>query len=269
MATITDVKPSYGKVGDNIGIVGTGFTDSPSESVILLRKHGDTAWAVVDPSRVAFVSATQLTLTLHATEFDEGGLWDIGVADNGETTPDAYLSQALYFYTAGQFSPDDVIKGAPEEIYIEGLFMGHAHGNLDIEHSVETSDIEVNESLLPVRTIKTGESFSLSVPLAEVTLEHIKEVWGISAQIEDLGTGRRRLTFGGDTAIAEKSVMLVLPAGSGKKFALTFYRCAVLASGTLSWSKEEQVDLPIQLTVLADTSRPVGDQVGRFEEYAA
>lgn len=269
MATITDVKPSYGKVGDSISIVGTGFTDSPTESVVLARKHGDTAWTAVDPSRVAFVSATQLTLTLHATEFDEGGLWDIGVADNGETTPDAYLAQALFFYTAGQFSPDDVIKGAPEEIYIEGLFMGHAHGNLDIEHSVETSDIEVNESLLPVRTIKTGESFSLAVPLAEVTLEHIKEVWGISAQIEDLGTGRRRLTFGGDTAIAEKSVMLILPAGSGKKFALTFYRCAVLASGTLSWSKEEQVDLPLQLTVLADTSRPVGDQVGRFEEYSA
>jgi hypothetical protein len=53
------------------------------------------------------------------------------------------------------------------------------------------------------------------------------------------------LTFGGDTAITEKSVMLVLPAGSGKKFALTFYRCAVLASGALSWSKEEQVDLPV------------------------
>ena len=271
MATITDVKPSYAKVGGSLTIVGTGFQDDPNLTKVYRRKHGADTWEAVDPARVAHVSATELTVSIDAGNADgwDNGLNDVGVSDFGETTPDGSLAQALYFYTAGQFSPDDVIKGAPEEIYIEGLFMGHAHGNLDIEHSVETSDIEVNESLLPVRTIKTGESFSLSVPLAEVTLEHIKDVWGISAQIEDLGTGRRRLTFGGDTAIAEKSVMLVLPAGSGKKFALTFYRCAVLASGTLSWSKEEQVDLPIQLTVLADTSRPVGDQVGRFEEYAA
>jgi hypothetical protein len=272
MATITEVAPSYAQAGDSsITLTGTGFVDDPSLTEVYRRKHGETTWEAIDPARVTFSSATEITIAIDAGNTDgwDNGLNDIGVADAGAGTPDAYLAQALFFYTAGQFSPDDVIKGAPEAIYIEGLFMGHAHGNLDIEHSVETSDIEVNESLLPVRTIKTGESFSLSVPLAEVTLEHIKEVWGISASIEEVGTGRRRLTFGGDTAVVEKSVMLILPAGSGKEFALTFYRCAVLASGTLSWSKEEQVDLPIQLTVLADTSRPAGDQVGRFEEYAA
>jgi len=269
MATITDVKPSYAKAGSSVTVIGTDFEDTPSLTKVYHRKHGETTWEDVDPTRVAYVSATELTVSIDAANTDgwDTGLVDVGVSDFGESTPDGSLAQALYFFTVGQFAPDDVIKGAPEEIYIDGLFMGHAHGSLDIEHSVETSDIEVNESLLPVRTIKTGESFSIAVPLAEVTLEHIKDVWGISAQIDDLGDGRRRLTFGGDTAIAEKSVMLILPAGSGKKFALTFYRCAVLASGSLSWSKEEQVDLPIQLTVLADTSRPAGDQVGRFEEY--
>jgi len=272
VATITDVYPSYAKAGDSaIKVIGTGFLDAPSETKVYHRKHGQTAWENVDPSRVTYVSATELTVAIDAANLDgwDSGLNDVGVSDSGESTPDGSVAQALFFFTAGSFSPDDVIKGAVEELYIEGLFMGHTHGSLDVEHGVETSDIEVDQSLLPVRTIKAGETFSLAVPLAEVTLEHIKEVWGISASIEDLGTGRRRLTFGGDTAITEKSVMLVLPAGSGKKFALTFYRCAVLASGTLSWSKEEQVDLPIQLTVLADTSRPAGDQVGRWEEYTA
>lgn len=272
MATLSDVYPSYAKAGDSsISLIGTGFVDAPSETKVYRRKHGATAWEAVDPSRVSFVSATEITLAIDDANTDgwDKGLNDIAVSDSGETTPDDDLAQALFFYAAGTFSPDDVIKGAVEELYIEGLFMGHTHGSLDIEHGVETSDIEVDQSLLPVRTIKAGESFSLSVPLAEVTLEHIKEVWGISATIETVGTGRRRLTFGGDSAITEKSVMLVLPAGSGKKFALTFYRCAVLASGTLSWSKEEQVDLPVQLTVLADTSRPAGDQVGRWEEFSS
>ena len=267
--TISDAKPSYGKAADTISIIGTGFTDAPSESVVLVRKHGDTEWTVVDPSRVAYISATEMTLTLHATEFDEGGMYDIGVADNGETTPDASLSQALFFYVAGIYSPDAVIKGAPEALYIAGRFMGHAHGALEIEHQVETSNIEVNESLLPVRTIKTGETFSLTVPLAEVTLENLRDVWGVFAQITDEGTGRRRLTFGGDTAITEKPVMVILPAGSGKKWAVTFYRCAIVAPGTLSWNRDDQVDLPLHITILADTSRPTGDQVGRIEEYSA
>jgi len=272
VATITEVYPSYAKAGDSaITIIGTGFQDTPNLSKVYHRKHGQTTWEDVDPARVTFVSATELTIAIDAANTDgwDSGLNDVGVSDFGDATPDESVAQALFFYVAGAYSPDDVIKGAVEELYIEGLFMGHTHGSLDVEHGVETSDIEVDQSLLPVRTIKAGETFSLAVPLAEVTLEHIKEVWGISASIEDLGTDRRRLTFGGDTAITEKSVMLVLPAGSGKKFALTFYRCAVLASGTLSWSKEEQVDLPIQLTVLADTSRPAGDQVGRWEEYTA
>lgn len=265
--TISNAKPSYGKAADAISIIGTGFLDAGAKSVILCRKHGDTPWTVVDPTRVAYVSGTELTLTLSAVEFDDGGLWDIGVADFGETAPDAFLSQALFFYVAGAFSPDDVIKGAPDAIYIDGVFMGHAHGSLDLEHAVETSDIEVNESLTPVRTVKTGETFSLAVPLAEVTLEHFRDVWGVSAEITDLGNGRRRLTFGGDVDVIEKPVMVILPAGSGKKWAVTFYRCAIVAPGTLSWNRDDQVDLALNITILADTSRAIGDRVGRVEEY--
>ncbi len=267
--TITNVKPSYGKAGDAVTIVGTGFADAPSESVILCRKHGDTAWTVVDVSRVTYVSATEMTLTIHATEFPSGGMYDIGVADNGETTPDDYLESALFFYVAGTYDPNAVIKGAPDTLYIDGRFMGHMHGALDLEHEIETSDIEVNESLLPVRTIKVGETFEMSVPLGEVTLENIKDVWGIQATIEDLGSGRRRLTFGGDTTVTERPVMVILPAGSGKKWAITFYRCAIVSPGTLTWGRDDQVDLGLRITILADTSRTAGDQVGRIEEYTA
>jgi hypothetical protein len=195
VATITQVYPSYAKAGDSaIKVIGTGFQDAPSKTKVYHRKHSQTAWENVDPTRVTYVSATELTIAIDAANTDgwDNGLNDVGVSDSGETTPDGSVAQALFFYVAGAFSPDDVIKGAVEELYIEGLFMGHTHGSLDIEHGVETSEIEVDQSLLPVRTIKAGETFSLAVPLAEVTLEHIKEVWGISASIEELGAGRGR-----------------------------------------------------------------------------
>lgn len=267
VATITDVKPSYGKAAGTVSIIGTGFVDTPTLTEVYVRKTGEESWNMLPDTSVAFVSATELTVTILEIDGWVAGLCDIGVADDTGGEPESELLGAVFYYTAGVFDPDAVIKGAPEEIYIEGVFMGHAHGNLDLEHAVETSDIEVNESLVPVRTIKVGETFSLAIPLAEVTLEHIKEVWGISAEISDLGSGTRRLTFGGDAAVLEKSVMLILPASSGKQFALTFYRCAIIAAGTLTWGKDEQVDLPLQVTVLADTSRAIGDRVGRFEEY--
>ena len=269
MATITDVKPSYGKVDENISVIGTDFQDAPSKTKVYKRKHGDATWDEVTDANVTFVSATELTVALATGDNWDAGINDIGVSDSGESTPDGSLAQALFFYVAGVADPNAVIKGAPEAIYIEGRYMGHSHGGLDIEHEIETSDIETDQSLVPVRTVKVGETFSLAVPLAEVTLENLKDVWGVSATIEDLGTGRRRLTFGGDSAITEKPVMIVLPAGSGKKWAVTFYRCAIVAPGALSWNRDDQVDLPLQITILADTSRAVGDQVGRVEEYAA
>jgi hypothetical protein len=270
MATITNVYPSYAKAGDaTISIVGTGFVDDPSLTRVWIRETGETAWKEVAAARVTYVGATSLTIAIDALNTDVwvAGLNDVGVSDAGEATPDDDVEGALFFYVAGTFDPDAVIKGAPEAVYIEGLFMGHTHGGATIAHGVETSDIEVDQSLFPLRAIKSGETIEVTVPLAELTLENLKEIWGISASIEELGADRRRLTFGGDQDITEKTVMLVLPGPGGQEFALTLYRCAVTGPGDLSFTKGDQVDLPLQIKALADTSRAVGDQIGRWEEY--
>ncbi len=266
--TLTKVSPVHCEAGDELVLTGTGFLTDATKTRVFRRTPGG-AWAAVDTARVEFVSATALHVTIAAADNWAGGLQDVGVAESTESAPQASLPGAVYHFTAGSYSPDDVIKGAVEELYLDGVFLGHTHGDLDLEHDIEMSDIEVDQSLVAVRSIKEGETFQLSVPLAEVTLEHIQQVWGLSAQIEELDTGRRRLTFGGDSTVVEKSLLAIVPAGSGKKWAITFYRCVVVSPGTLTWSKGDQVDLPLQVKILADTSRAVGDQVGRFEEYAA
>ena len=266
--TITAVTPTYGKAGDVLDIIGTGFLDSGSLSVVLVRKHGDTAWTAVAGAQAAYSSGTKMLLALHATEFptNDPGLYDVGVADYGETTPDQYLESAIFHYIAGVFDPNAVIKGSPKAVYVDGRLVGHTHGKFDLDHEVSTSDVVVNESLIPVRTIKSGETFGLSVPLAEISLENLQAVWGIDATIVTHGA-RRTLTFGGDVDVVEKPILVILPAGAGKEWAVTFYRCAIVAPGTLSWNRDDQVDLPLKVTVLADTSRAVGDQVGRIDEY--
>ena len=53
MATITDVKPSYAKAGSSVTVIGTDFEDTPSLTKVYHRKHGETTWEDMDPTRVA------------------------------------------------------------------------------------------------------------------------------------------------------------------------------------------------------------------------
>ena len=67
MATITQVYPSYAKAGDSaIKIIGTDFQDAPLKTKVYHRKHGETSWENVDPTRVTYVSATELTVAIDA-----------------------------------------------------------------------------------------------------------------------------------------------------------------------------------------------------------
>lgn len=259
-ATITAISPVNAKATDVVTITGTEFDTS-------VQANNKVWIGGVAATGVNASLATRMTCVVPAGV--TGGLNDVGVANAGAGAAQDTLADGLYFFVAGTFVPDDVIRGALHELFVDGLFMGHTHGPLELEHGVETADIEVEQSLLPVRQVKISESFAMNVPLAEVSLDNIKEVWGASATITTAPDGRRVLTFGGETTIEEKSVLLRVPAGSGKRFDITMYRCIVVAPGTMSWSRDAQVDLPLVITALADTSRDVGDRVGVFEEYTA
>jgi hypothetical protein len=264
--TITSIKAGFGKAGDAISVVGTGFLDAGSKSVILCRKHGDTAWTVVDPSRVAYVSATAMTLTAHATEFDAGGLWDIGVADNGESTPDAYLSSALFFYTGGADEPDNVVVGAALAVYVGGQYMGDFSDAIGWTLSESINKIFSQHSSSPIKTFPGEVSCELTVPLIEASLENFQIVLGASAPV-DLGNGTRRITFGGRVSITDEEVLMILPGPTGYRYAATFYRCNIGFDGDITIGKEKPLNIPMKITVLADTSRLANDQLGNLEKF--
>jgi len=261
-ATITAVSPVNATKTATVTITGTEFD-------IVVQSNNKVWIGGVAATSVNATLTTRMTCVVPDLDAQDGGLKDVGVANAAAGAAQDTLTDGLYYYTAGAFVPLDVIRGAVQELYVGGKFMGHTHGPLELEHGVETADIEVEQSLLPVRQVKIGESFTMNVPLAEVSLDNIKEVWGTAASIVTTPDGRRILTFGGETTIAEKAVLIRVPAGSGKQFDVTLYRCVVVAPGTMSWSRDAQVDLPLVITALADTSRAVGDQVGVFEEYTA
>ena len=271
-ATISSVVPAMAKAGDStITITGSGFVESP-EPKVYHRKHGATEWEAVDATRVTYVSATVVTVAIddaNTDDWDEG-FNDVGVSVGGESAPEDDLAQALYFYVVGADDPDAVIVGPPDAIYIAGRYMGDLADAFEFSWEEEIRKIYTQHSTLPVKTYKGESTWQIQVPLAEVSLENIKDVLGSGASVEDLGSGRRRLTFGGGGSILTYSdVLVICPGSTGKKLAIGLYRCAISASGSVTFGKDENARLPLRIEVLADTSRAVDDQVGFFEEYTA
>jgi hypothetical protein len=269
-ATITDVRPGVGKLSDTdlITIIGTNFADSPSLTKVYKRKHGATSWEAVTAGNIAWVSATEIAVTLKVGDAWDGGMNDIGVSVSTESAPEDSMEQALCFYTAGADASANIIVGPPDGVYISGLYMGDLAAASEFAWEEEIKKIYTQHSRLPVKTYKGDSTYTLSVPLAEWSLENIKVVMGSAASITAEGAGRRRLTFGGGTSlVVYDDVLLILPGPDGKKVALVLYRCSISASGSISWAKDENAKLPLKIQVLADTSRAVDDQVGYWEEW--
>ncbi len=266
-ATITKVYPSIGKEGDNITIEGTGFVDTPNKTKVYKRESGDSTWDTVTDSNVTFVSATELTVALAAGDSWDGGLNDIGVSVDTESIPEDSLLKALSVYVAGTDDPDKIVIGAIEGLWINGEYMGDFGDAQELNWDEELVKVMTQHSKAPVKTYKGEATYEMTIPLAELSLENIKKVFGSSASIADLETGRRRLTFGGETQMVYCDVMMTIPWITGKNATMGFYRACISASGTLTFEKDGPVKLPLKITILEDTSRAVGDRVGWVEEW--
>jgi len=264
-ATISDAYARAGKLGDEIAIIGTGFEDAPNLTKVYKRAHGETAWEVVTVANLDFVSATELTLTLAAGDSWDGGMNDIGVSTSAGSSPDDSLDQALQFYTPGSDDADNVVVGPPDGVYVEGRYCGDFADAVKLNISEEIKRIYTQHSRYPVKTYPGDSTGGLDVPLAEFTPENVKLTFGSAAAVQDLGSERKRLTFGGRQAIVYKDVLLILPGPTGFKVALGIYRCGLSASGEITWGKDDNARLPVKLEILADTARAADDQLGYFE----
>lgn len=264
-ATLSQVKSRVGKLADVITLTGTNFADAPSKTKVYKRKHGDTAWDTVTASNVTYVSATEITVTLASGDAFDGGMNDIGVSVSTESAPEAYLEQALQFYTAGSDDADNVVVGPPDGVYVGGVYSGDFADAVKLTVSEELKKIFTQHSRYPVQTYPGEASAQLDLPLAEFTPENASLLFGSTATPTDLGSGRKRISFGGRTALTYQDVMLICPGPTGYKVAVGLYRCALSASGEITWGKDENAKLPVKIEILADTARGVGDQLGFME----
>jgi len=267
MATIDSVKPGFGALVGTLTIIGTGFADDPSLTKMYKRESGDADWEAVTAANISYESATELTLTLAEDESWDGGWNDLGVSVSSESTPDDSLERAFQFYTAGADDPNAIVVGPVEEVYIDGRYAGDLADEVGWDVREEIVKIFTQHSRTPVKTYPGEEEHELTIPLAEVSMENLADLFGSS--VTDLSDGRKRVTFGGKQTIVDRDLLLVAPGISGKKTAIGFYRCNVGLSGSITYGKDANARIPLRVTVLEDTSRAYGDRIGFFEEYTA
>ncbi len=264
--TLTLVKPYIAKQGDTLTLTGTNMADAPTLTKVWKREHGTDTWDAVTAANVTYKSATSVEVTITEGDAWGGGFVDIGVGESDDTEPCATLNQAVNVYTAGTDEPDNVMVGVADAAYIDGQYLGDFAEALDWSVQEEIKKIFGQHGNSPVKTYPGETTYEFTIPLLEATMENMQLVLGGGA-IQDLGEGRRRMTFGGRTTIPVKSLMLVMPGPTGKKHAYCFYRTNVSFGGTISIGKDAARAIPMKVTVLEDTSRALGDRLGCMEEY--
>ncbi|HHW15436.1 MAG TPA: Ig-like domain-containing protein [Firmicutes bacterium] len=143
--------------------------------------------------------------------------------------------------------------------------VGATDGGVEVSFATEKLEIEVDQAYGPVKTVKTKESMTVKASLAEATLENIALAFGYpsSAVAGDV------FSFGGDNTIPEFQVIFYGTGPNGKERKVTLWKCNITGNTSMAYKKGEKVLIPVEIQVLADTTKPDKQRFGKIEDLAA
>ena len=130
-----------------------------------------------------------------------------------------------------------------------------------------TFEVDVQQSNLPVLQSITSEDMVLTTTLAEQRAELLQLVDGGNIYTTAAGAGQhgiKELRAGGRTQRTVYSVgfetRYALPNGTLVPIRLFFFRATFARGGGVAYDKGAAAGIPIEVTILADTSQDAGEQ---------
>jgi hypothetical protein len=147
--------------------------------------------------------------------------------------------------------------------------VGYTNVPLSMSFTVEKYEVMVEQSSLPVRTIKTKETAVFETQLVEITEANLLLAFpgatGTSTTaIETLDAGGSPTldTYAWGFEGEYKNISNVsLP------IRVFLYRGQAILNGQLQFAKGKEMGIPLQITGLADTGKPVGQQLFKIERH--
>jgi hypothetical protein len=146
-----------------------------------------------------------------------------------------------------------------------GEDLGHTNGGCEFAYEPEYTDILVDlYGNTVVDKALTGEVVRVTVPLAEVTLDKLKNAIPTGTIVEDATSGKKKLTIGSTagkrlSASAKELVLHPswLPAGD-KSFDIKLHKAVITSEVALPYRKDEQTVYEVEFTALIDETKEDG-----------
>ena len=138
--------------------------------------------------------------------------------------------------------------------------IGYTTDGLEVAVDPTYTDIEVDQSLSPVKTMKTGMTASVSTTMVEATLDNLLTAWGqASTTLSALAASEREMTWEvgqlGDSPI-ERGLIAVGNAPTGTAVygerVYHLYRAVSVEGSTHSLSKTDPTGIPVTFRLFPD-----------------
>jgi len=147
--------------------------------------------------------------------------------------------------------------------------MGYTTQPSNISYTYDQFEVDVQQSLAPVKRRKTTERTTITTALAQLEGSLLALVLSGTNTTTAAGASQKgwdRVVYGGDPALNEYMFALEgwLEDSGGDKQPVRYflYKATITQNGEMVFDKNNVAALPIQIAALNDTTKSVGQQMG-------
>lgn len=185
-------------------------------------------------------------------------------------TEDIVIGYAKIWYApVGEAFPDETSVAYGASLGGNWKYLGDTTEPATLNVDRNVFQVEIQQSNVPVKESITKQTLALKTTLAEHTITHLQLAFLGTASSTPSGSGQKpysQLQFGGETNPAYYAwVLEALYQTSGnvnEPIRYMFWKGSLTLDGNIPFDKGAVAGIPINITVLADTSKPTGYQTG-------
>jgi len=177
-------------------------------------------------------------------------------------------SADVYVAPIGEAFP--AVNAAPAGNWVS---LGRTEGGVTVTYSQDVKEIEVDQALLPVKTIRTKAGMKVEFQLAEITLERFAKALELAVVDTPPGPGTigtRAVTLGAASAITGYALLIRGPSPYGDwNMQWELPKVAQTGEVKMQYVKDDKMVLPTAWTVMEDPNNPNQFGTLRAQDAAA
>lgn len=182
----------------------------------------------------------------------------------------------IWYAPVGTAIPDETSVAYGASWGGSWAYLGDTLTPLTVGTSTTKRQVKVQQSTAPVKEFMTGQEFTLKTVLAEHTPGAYNLLWQGTLTATAAGASQKaysELVFGGESAIPQYKwgfeILYQDTNGVNHPWRYIFHKGSVSQDGDLEFDRENEKGIPVSITILSDTSLPLGEQGGVIQFVTA